>query len=165
MALTEQEQLKVKELLSSDDGRILQSYIDQRVTAAIKSLADKNPSTADLVKRLNRIEQCADSNQKQLEMKVLVLRKCYEKKIDYNLVEKLGIRFDDEKSIDEKLNILNVKTVLDNERDMNASMLNGYRPGMGKQETDTTHLGIPKEQWEKLSMAEKQIIEAGRTNT
>jgi hypothetical protein len=154
MALNELELNKVKELLASPDGKLLQAYVDQRVTQAIKKASTNVAVVPNAVERLKAIEEKADAKISELEMKTKVMKACYEKHIDFNTIEKLGIVFTDEKEIDEKLKMLAKDVELKRQNDLNAFLASMPKPQSGQQfDSPVSDL----EKWKAKLPADEQI--------
>lgn len=157
--LNEIDQATMKELLAGENGKLIQGYSDSRVSQAVKTTLEKNPSALNAGKRLQVIQEAADKRIKQLELDKIVLRKCYESGLDYSIIEKLGLSFENEESIDEKLDTLKASMEKQNVGNINSLLSNGYKPQTAMGE-ESRPFGIPKDVWSKLSMAEKAIIES-----
>jgi hypothetical protein len=155
MALNELELNKVKELLASPDGKLLQAYVDQRVTQAIKKASTNVAVVPNAVERLKAIEEKADAKISELEMKTKVMKACYEKHIDFNTIEKLGIVFTDEKEIDEKLKMLAKDVELKRQNDLNEFIMNNSHKPQSGQQRDSPQTDLEK--WKATLPADEQI--------
>ena len=155
MALTPEQYNKVKALLSSEDGKLYQAYIDQRITDGIKKAQTNVAILPNAVERLKAIEDAANKKVSELEMKNKVLRKCFEKGISFESIEKLGIAFTDEKSIDEKLGILGKDVELKKNKDLQEFIINNsHKPQLGIQR-DSPQTDLEK--WKAKLPADEQI--------
>ena len=114
--------------LPEEDKKVIQSFADKRVAQALKTYGEKNPSLPEAGKRLEKIKVATESKIKSLELKNKVIQKCFEKSIDYNSVEKLGITFNDEKEIDSKLEVLEKNVALKNNAELNKLLASGTKP-------------------------------------
>jgi hypothetical protein len=118
--------------LDPEDAKTLASAADKRVTDAIKTYSSKNPTLPKLGARLEKIQVAADTRVRQLELQNYALRKCFEMKIDFATVEKLGLSFANEDQVDEKLATLSESIQTKKIQDMNEFMVNNsFRPGSG----------------------------------
>jgi hypothetical protein len=152
MALTPDEQTKLDTLLKSDDGRILQSWKDSQVSNAIRATLEKNPGLPDVAKRIETIKSEYEKKTKQLEINNLVMKKCFEKGVNYEAVAALGMSFADSAEIDNKLNLLQKDIELKKEKDFNDFVLkNNVKPGMGQQFENTSICGMDTKTWNSLS--------------
>jgi hypothetical protein len=151
MTLAEQEQATLKTLLEGEHGKIIQSYVDSKISNAIRATLEKNPGLPDVAKRIETIKTEYDKNIKQLEMSNKVLRRCYEKGIDYKTIESLGINFNDEKEIDNKLNLLQKDIELKKANDFAELVSKMPKPGMGQQFENTSTYGMDTKTWNSLS--------------
>jgi hypothetical protein len=162
MALTPDEQTKLDTLLKSEDGRILQSWKDSQVSNAIRATLEKNPGLPDVAKRIDTIKTEYDKNIKSLEMSNKVLRRCYEKGIDYKTIESLGINFNDEKEIDSKLDLLSKDVELKRKSEFEKLVIeNSVKPGMGQQTENSNMYGLDTKTWNSLDKATKAEVAAG----
>lgn len=151
MPLTEEEQNKVKELLSSDNGKLLQAWKDINVSQALKTYAEKNPTLPDAGKKLEQLKAGTESKIKQLEMKTVVMKKCFEKGIDYDSIEKLGISFEDAASVDTKLALLQKDIELKKVNDFNQLIVStSPKPGTGNGIDSNSNYGIDPKTWNRL---------------
>jgi hypothetical protein len=159
MALTPDEQTKLDSILKSEDGRILQSWKDSLISNAIRATLEKNPGLPDVAKRIETIKSEYDKKTKQLEINNLVLKKCYEKGVNYKTIESLGMQFSDEKEIDTKLSLLQKDIALKEEKDWNELVSkNSFRPGTGvSRDTENTY-GIPADQWSRFDKESQNAI-------
>jgi hypothetical protein len=154
MALTPEQYNKVKALLSSEDGKLYQAYLDQRITEGIKKAQTNVAILPNAVERLKAIEDAASKKVSELEMKNKVLRACFEKGISFESVEKLGLVFNDESEIEKKLGILGKDVELKKNKDLNELLASMPKPQSGQQyESPTT----PLEKWKAKLPADEQI--------
>lgn len=119
--------------LPEEDKKVIQSFADKRVAQALKTYGEKNPTLPEAGKRIEKIKVATESKIKSLELKTIVMKKCFEKSIDYNSVEKLGIVFNDENEIDSKLEVLQKNVALKNNVELNRILTSGTRPQSGQQ--------------------------------
>jgi hypothetical protein len=159
MALTPDEQTNLDSILKSEDGRILQSWKDSLISNAIRATLEKNPGLPDVAKRIETIKTEYDKKTKELEISNLVLKKCYEKGVNYKTIEALGMSFADSAEIDTKLNLLQKDIKLKEEKDWKDLVLkNSFRPGTGiGRDTENTY-GIPADQWNKFDKESQNAI-------
>lgn len=159
MALTEAELGKIKTLLAGEDGKLLQAWKDTQVAAGLKAYSEKNPTRADAGKKLELLKTSSDNRIKELEIKNTVLKKCYIKGIDPDTVEALGITFNDEDSIDSKLDLLQKKVEINKTNELNDLITkNSFRPGSGIGHEDDSRYGLSSKEWDSLSELEKSVI-------
>jgi hypothetical protein len=162
MPLTDEEQNKVKSLLSSlpsEDQKLIQAWKDISIHQSIKAYAEKNPTYENGGAKLEQLRAGTESKIKQLEINNLVLKKCFEKGINYSTIEALGMSFADSAEIDTKLNLLQKDIKLKEEKDWKDLVLkNSFRPGTGiGRDTENTY-GIPADQWNKFDKESQNAI-------
>jgi hypothetical protein len=158
--MTPIEMEKIKTLLAGEDGKLLQSYADSRVAQALKTHAEKNPGLKDAGDRLIKIKEATDNKVKSLELKNKVIKACYDKKIDYEAVEKLGIVFNDESEIETKLSVLGKDVALNKDKELNEKLLlNQHKPQSSQVQENVNMHGFDSARWAKLSAAERLQIE------
>jgi len=155
MALNPEQLAKVKALLSSEDGKIYQAYLDQRITDGIKKAQTNVAILPNAVERLKAIEDAANKKVSELEMKNKVLRKCFEKGISFESVEKLGIVFNDEKEIDSKLGILGKDVEAKKNKDLHEFIINNSHIPQSGQQRDSPQTDL--ERWKAKLPADEQI--------
>jgi len=155
MALNESEMAKIKELLAGVDGKLIQAYADNRVWQARKTIETSIGIMPNATARLKAIEDAAAKSISELKMENLTLRKCFEKQIDPDKVSKLGMQFQNEKDLEEKLNLLKGDIELRKNKSLNELLAASPKPQAGQgQDTPLTE----HEKWISQQSPADQIV-------